>query len=560
MMVTDAVQTPPLPRWGYCARQCGRPAVHQFGNERICREDLPKNVFFAPFLGPQQNFMSRTERYVLFGGGAGPGKTDCALRDWIRQWSVENERFSRGEIEWSTGWAIYFRRQLPELAQSIERFRSFYKKLDPGAVWHEQSKTCTFSCGYKVQFAGMEHERDWEKFYGPEYTWICFDEATQFTVEQIEQMDTRLRSSDPVLGKMLAFRLVTNPVGAETKLWLRRRFVEAAPPGSVVRLRVKLRDGRVLEERQVYIPANIFDNPAILADGRYEANLMRKSAVVRRALLENDWYVDAESWVGEDWDPAIHICKPFPIPLGWFRFKSADYGFASNASVQWWAVDTENNMTCYRSLTVKGHTAEELGMRIREIEREPLVLNKQKIVEPEWDRINNHSTVWGPMDSSLWARVGESGPSRGEMLDNLGCGFFKADRGPGVRANASEQFRNRLRRRTPNAKGELKIPGIRWFDTCKTYRRDRDGRREETGPVITIPVLQVDENDPDVPDTTGDDHDWDAAAYGCQYRALVPESDDIDPNYHFLDELQARRGGGNSGGSSGAVSGWPGGY
>lgn len=549
------------PRWGYCVENCGSPAVHQLGNARVCRAHLPKHVFFAPFLGPQQNFMSRTERYVLFGGGAGPGKTDCALRDWIRQWAIENARYQRGDIEKSVGWAIYFRRQLPELAQSIARFLTFYKKLDPGAVWHEQSKTCTFSCGYKVQFAGMEHARDWEKFYGPEYTWICFDEATQFTQEQIEQMDTRLRTSDPVLGTMLAFRLVTNPVGGDTKLWLRRRFVEKAEPGTVVRLRVKLRDGRVLEERQVYIPANIYDNPAILEDGRYEANLMRKSAVVRRALLENDWYVDASSWVGEDWDPSIHICKPFAIPLGWFRFKSADYGFSSNSSVQWWAVDREGNMVCYRSLTVKGHTAEELGMRIREIEREPLIINGVKIVEAEWDRLNAHSTVWGPMDSSLWARVGESGPSRGEMLDQLGCGFFKADRGPGVRHNAAEQFRNRLRRRTPNAKGDLVIPGIRWFSTCKTFARDKNGERFETGPVVTIPVLQCDENDPDVPDTASDDHDWDAAAYGCQYRALVPESDDVDPNAAFYDELASRRGGGGGSNSgSGAVSGWPGGF
>jgi hypothetical protein len=143
------------------------------------------------------------------------------------------------------------------------------------------------------------------------------------------------------------------------------------------------------------------------------------------------------------------------------------------------------------------------------------------------------------------------------MLDQLGCGFFKADRGKGVRPNAAEQFRNRLRRRTPNAAGELVVPGIRWFNTCKTYRRDKDGRREETGPVITIPVLACDETNPDVPDTTGDDHDWDAAAYGCQYRALIPESDNDDPNVKFYDELAQRRGG-DEGRKS--VSGWPGGF
>ena len=556
-----AVELATDPKWGFCVKACGRPAVHSVdGGGVVCRQCLPKNILFAPFLGPQANFMSRTERYVLYGGGAGGGKTDCALRAWIRQWAAEHARWVAGEIEQSVGWAIYFRRQLPELAQSIERFKTFYKKLDPGATWNEQSKICTFSCGYKMQFGGMEHAGDWEKFYGPEYSFLIFDEATQFTVDQIEQLDSRLRCSDPVLGKMLQMCLVTNPVGGETKLYLRRRYVEAAAPGQVVRIRTKLRDGRVIEERQIYIPSNIYDNPAILEDGKYEANLLRKTAAVRRALLDNDWYVDASSWVGEDWDPTIHICKPFAIPRGWFRFKSADYGFSSNSSVQWWAVDTEGNMICYRSLTVKGHTAEELGYLIREIEREPLVIGGVQIVDAEWDRLNGHSTVWGPMDASLWARVGESGPSRGEMLDNIGCGFFKADRGPGSRRSASEQMRNRLRRRTPNAAGELVVPGIRWFNTCKTARRDKDGRREETGPVITIPILQCDQNDPDVPDTTGDDHDWDAAAYGCQYRPVVPESDDGDPNQGFHDELQARRLKETSTAGAGQASGWPGGH
>lgn len=518
--------------YGACA-DCDEPAVHRHPDGRfVCRAHLPPETIWAPFLGKQERAMACMARYLLFAGAAGPGKSDIQLRKWIPQWHTEHLRWSRSEIERSVGHWIIFRRELPELAQLISRFKRFYLKLDPGAQWHEQSKTCTFSCGYVVQFGGMEGTDDWQKYYGPEYTGMGFDEASQFTVEQIEELDTRIRTTDPVLAKTLQMVLTTNPVGNETKRWLRERFVEAAEPEQPVLLKTKLRDGRVVEDWQVFIPANIYDNPAILADGKYEANLLRKGAATRRALLDGDWYVDAESWVGDDWVPSIHVCDPFTIPKEWFRFKMGDYGFASNSSIQWGAMDFDANIVIYRSLTIRGKTARELGALIREIESEPLYIDGVKIVDKEWDADIGRSTVWGPMDQSLWNRVGETGPSRGEILDEMGCGFFKADRS---RESASDQLRTRLRRRTANANGDLVIPGIRWFRTCKNKQK-RGNRTVETGPVITIPAIGIDEAKPDLWDTTGDDHDIDAAGYGCLYRVVPPSVE--DPQF---DELLARR-------------------
>jgi hypothetical protein len=543
----------PMP-YGPCARSCGEAAVHRAPDgELVCRSHLPPETIWAPFLGKQERFMAATERYVLFGGSAGPGKSDCAIRKWIPQWRTEHDRWRRGEIAQSEGHVLILRRQIPELLQLVARFKRFFKKLDPGAEWfggEGKSGHCKFSCGYVVQFAGIDNEDDWEKYYGPQYTMIVFDEATQFTITQIEQLDSRIRSTDPVLSKSLQLILCTNPVGNATKLWLRQRYVEAAAPEQTVIIRTKLRDGRTVDATQIYIPANIYDNPEILRDGQYEANLMRKGAGMRRALLDGDWYVDAGSWAGDDWVPDVHVCKPFAIPESWTRFKSADYGFSSNSSVQWWAKDFDDNMVCYRSLTVRGKTAQELGALIREIESEPLVVDvdgvKVKVTEGEWDKELDRSNVWGPMDQSLWSKMGETGPSRGEILEQMGCGFYRADRS---RESAAEQIRNRLRKRTPNAKGEMVIPGIRWFNTCKTKQRDRDNKWKLTGPIITIPVVPFDDANPDVWDTKSDDHDLDAAGYGALDRMLAPERDDAG---HF-DELAARRA------DVGRVSGWPGG-
>lgn len=524
----------PMP-YGPCQAandNCGSAAIHRHPEGHVvCRQHLPVEVIWAPFLGKQERFMATTERYVLFGGSAGPGKSDCAIRKWIPQWSREHQRWAAHEIESSTGHCIIFRRQAPELLQLIGRFKRFYKRIDPGAEWfggEGKSGHCKFSCGYIVQFAGIENDSDWEKYYGPEYTMMIFDEATQFTVDQIEQLDARIRSTDPVLSQSLQLILCTNPVGHETKLHLRYEYVEARglhlPPETTFVIRTKLKDGRIVDATRIYIPASLYDNPALLQDGQYEANLRRKGDAMRRALLDGDWYVDAGSWVGEDWDPTIHICEPFEIPAGWTKFKSADYGFASNSSVQWWAVDFDGNMVCYRSLTIKGKTAQELGAIIRELESETLyAVNSAgetvKVTGPEWDKEADCSTVWGPMDQSLWNRQGETGPSRGETLENMGCGFFKADRS---RESAAEQVRNRLRRRTPDANGELVIPGIRWFSSCTT--RQRVGNKViRTGPIMTIPAIAIDPANPDLWDTKGNDHDLDAAGYGALYRMQVPE-------------------------------------
>lgn len=539
--------------YGPCS-ECPEPACHRIptdsGERFVCMKHKPAGMIFVPFLGQQEKLFSATQRWVLGGGGAGGSKTYAGSRLWLKQYAKEEARYqrarSRGKEFHSRGWAIFFRRTMPELLQVIEDFKKYYQAIDPGARWVEAQKLCVFTNGFKVQFGGMEDEDGYLRYYGAEYTLVVLDEATQFTEKQIEEIDARIRCADPVLDKQCQMYLLTNPVGGATKAALRRRFVKVAPPEEPVEVETTLADGRTIREWQVYIPCNLYDNPALVASGRYEASLQKRSSAMRRALLLNDWDVDEGCWVGDDWDPEFHVVRPHPIPSSWTKFKCADYGYSSRTSVLWFAVDPMGGIVCYRAYSCRNKTARELAREIKAREsqdlwwKDPDTGQRVKITGPDWNEAYDSSDVPGPMDAAVWAKQGEAGESRGEVLETMGTGFYRSDKGTKVRHDAADQVRHRLRWKYPSTRGsgDTDVAGLRFFmGTTETRDFDRKGVVIMTGPIHTIPVLPFDEKDPDVWDTDCDDHDMDALAYGVMSRPMPGEE---EAEYQVVDWMSVR--------------------
>ncbi len=487
------------------------------------------SVVFQPHPGPQTRFLEFNGRYALMGGAANGGKSECLRWYPFKQILIESERKRRGEIPASVGRSIIFRRTMPELREIMDRCQRDFKLIDPGAAWKEADKTWTMSCGYKYMVGHMEDAKDWLKYYGYEFTFIGWDELTTFTEEQYDQLDTRLRSTDPVLSKMLWNRAGTNPVGPGLE-WVRRRFVECAAPGRVVvrRISIPANDNgpaSVVERRQLFIPARVDDNLSV--DGAaYKATLLSKGATstIVRQLLHGDWWVISGAWIDDLWDPSVHVCKPFKIPKSWPRFRSCDYGYKNWASVDWYAVDPDGNLICYRNLTVKKHNAQMLAYRIKEIEMD----------NDEWDVHRGCSRLTGPMDYETFAERGHIGPSIADTMFEVGVHWEKCTKD---RHGGADQIRRRLVSRSghptlvdKDGKPEMIIPGIRWFDTC-------------VFPIRTIPALPSDDSDPEVPDTKGNDHNWDSLYYACMYRMVSADKD--RPNQDWWDdtddELAAKR-------------------
>lgn len=457
----------------------------------------------------QQEFHVCPANEILIGGAAGPGKSLALLMDPVlTQLIYEHARWERGEIRQSIGWAIHFRREFPRLEQTIGRSQLMFRAVDPGASYDTQKHIWTFSCGYKLQFAHMKNEDDKYNYLSNEYTHIAYDELCEFEKEQYEYVNTRLRTSDRELMKRLRIVSATNPAGN----WVRQYFVDHAPKGRVlIQKTIRLNDGSDYRRTRIFIPATLKDNPDPEFRRRYEIELQDKPAHIRMALLEGDWYVVAGAFFADEWIPSVHVVPKFKIPSGWTRFRSMDWGYKSHGVIHWWAVDTDNNMVCYRELTFQRLDAKEVAEKVREIE----------LAADEWDRKKKCSRLSGPADTQIWETRGTIGPTIAETMSYEGVYWDKATKN---RHASVAQLFQRLKDRT----GENKTPAIKFFDHCKHTIR-------------TVPSIGTDPGDPELPADGGEDHWLDSVLYACMYRMTKAKENERKHSRDYYDELDEAR-------------------
>jgi hypothetical protein len=327
---------------------------------------------------------------------------------------------------------------------------------------------------------------------------VCFDELVSFDKEQYDQISGRVRSSDPVLRAMLKIRSMSNPmylrttnenISVKDPNWVRRYFVDPAPLGKVIlKKKITRRDLSVDYITRIYLPATLYDNPNKQFVKDYEATLLAKPPHIRQALLFGDWYLSVGAFYSEDWNPQIHVCRPFKIPDDWPQFRSMDWGHKTYGCVLWFAMDPDGNLYCHREMTFKGKMDKEVALRIAEIEKDLGVWRGKR------------SGIIGPADTQLWEKRGDSGRSKAENMAEMGVVWIPADKKS--RAHNAERFCARLR---DHGRGTT-LPGIMFFENCKMTLQ-------------TIPGIQADPSDPEYPLEGGDDHWHDAVLYACAFAS-----------------------------------------
>lgn len=451
---------------------------------------------------------------LLGAGAAGPGKTEVLLNDANFQIFSEHERCEkRGDhpfpLQWgqSVGWALHLRRTVPQLQQTIVRSHRIFPRIDPKAVWMASENTWRFASGYRYQFGHCKDPDDWENYYSNEYTWLGFDELVQFLEEQYDQIGTRLRTSDPVLMRMLKRRAMSNPIIKRMKneqfmvrdpLWVRRRFVDPAPEGKTkLKRRIVLEDGSEVWRTRMYLPATLWDNPNKQFVKNYEITLQEQKPHIRQALLYGNWYSRADAFYGDVWDPSIHICSPFRIPDDWPRFRSMDWGYKTPGCIHWFAMDGDGNLYCYRELTFKEKTDVEVAKMVREIEFGMGLWHQKR------------SMLSGPADTQLWEEKGESGRTKAMAMAQNGVYWLKADKKS--RQHNAEHLTSRLK----DHNNKKTTPGLVIFNTCRDLLR-------------TLPMIGTMEGNTECPDDGGEDHWHDsllyAVAYASRGRVGVPKN------------------------------------
>ena len=444
-----------------------------------------QRVIFQPNPGPQTEFLSSSEQEVLYGGAAGGGKSYAMLADPVRY--LNNPKAQM----------LLVRRSTEELRELINVSKQIYPEAIPGIKFLERDKTWVAPSGATLWLSYLDREDDVMRYQGQAFNWIGFDELTQWQSPFAwNYMRSRLRTTKD--SSLDLFQRATSNPGGPGHAWVKKMFIDPEIPGksfwatdidsgeTLAWPKGHSREGEPLLKRK-FIPATLFDNPYLSDDGMYEANLLSLPEHQRRQLLEGDWDIN-EGAAFPEFSRNIHVTEPFDIPSNWVRFRACDYGYGSYSGVLWFAVAPDEQLIVYRELYVSKVLATDLADMVLEAESA--------------DKIR-----YGVLDSSLWHKRGDTGPSLAETMIRKGCRWRPSDRSAGSRVAGKNEVHRRLQ-----VDEFTEQPRLVVFDSCKNL-------------IAQLPSIPLDKNNPEDVDTKSEDHLYDALRYGLMSR---PKSNIFD--------------------------------
>ena len=445
--------------------------------ERVNDEDS-LNIVFKPNAGPQTDFLAAGEREVLYGGSAGGGKSYAMLADPLRY--MGHPSFS----------GLLLRHTTEELRELVWKSQEIYPKIWKGIKWSERKMQWTAPSGARLWMSYLDRDDDVLRYQGLAFSWIGFDELTQWNKPFAwNYMRSRLRTAASDLP--IYMRATTNP-GGPGHGWVKKMFIDPAPYGKTFDA-TDIETGEVLKYpaghskagqslfKRKFIPARLSDNPYLSREGDYEAMLLSLPEQQRKQLLEGDWDIK-EGAAFTEFNRDIHVVEPFNIPHNWVKFRACDYGYGSYSAVLWFAVSPSEQLIVYRELYVSKVLATDLADMINELEAE------------------DGGMKYGVLDSSLWHKRGDTGPSLAEQMIMKGCRFRPSDRSKGSRVSGKNEIHRRLQ-----VDEYTEEPRIVFFNNC-------------TNTVSQLPSIPLDKKNPEDVDTRAEDHLYDALRYGIMSR------------------------------------------
>jgi len=457
---------------------------------KVRPEESPTGVAWSPQPGPQTDAITADWCPELFyGGAAGGGKSDFLLGDFLQDVPTYGQYWQ----------GVVFRRTYNELEDLLRRAREIFPIS--GGSWHEQAKTWSWANGASLRMRYIERDHDATRYQGHAYTWIGWDELTQWPTDYgYRFLRARLRSAHNIHTKRI--RAAANPGGVGHH-WVKAYFVDPAPGGYEPIL------DPVTKHRRLFIPAKLRDNKILLASDPTYADRLRglSSDSMVRAWLEGDWTV-IEGAYFDCWRYDKHVTDPFPVPREWARFRSMDWGSARPFSVGWWAIVTDDYKVPDGRVLPRGAIVryrEWYGAASINI---GLKMTAEEVAEGISEREDQETLRYGVLDPACFREDG--GPSIAERMNKV---LIRHKRRPFHAADNArvpqrgsmggwDQMRARL-------VGFDELPMIYCFATCAASIR-------------TIPALQHDVTKMEDVNTEGEDHAADEWRYACMSRPFSP--------------------------------------
>lgn len=474
-------------------------------------------VVWQPLPGSQALAVSCPVDVILYEGTRGPGKTDAQLMAFRRFVGLGYGEFWRGVI---------FDREYKNLDDLISKSKRWFAQFGDGAKFMSGTSALkwVWPTGEELLFRQAKKPADYDKFHGHEYPFIGWNELTKYPDAALfDAMMSTNRSSfrpedypleDGTLLPEIPLRVMatTNPFGVGHH-WVKRRFIDVAAPGQVVRNRMLVFNPRTKRrEELVKTQVRIF--------GSYKENKYLSPEYVgvlesitdknrRRAWLAGDWNITSGGALDDLWSESLHILPRFRIPHSWHVDRSFDWGSSHPFSVGWWAEANGEEATLPNGLKfcpppgtliriAELYGSDEPGTNTGVKWKPSKVAQEIKRVDAElidkgWVTGGIHA---GPADNQIFDNQGRMDvESIATVMEGEGVYWERSDKSPGSRKRGLVLLRERL-----EAAIENEGPGLYVMRNCKNT-------------IALLPSVPRDEEDLDDVNTASEDHIYDETRY-----------------------------------------------
>lgn len=494
-------------------------------------------IAIAPQSGSQSLSLSCPCNEILYEGTRGPGKTAAQLMRFRRLVGVGYGSFWKGVI---------FDIEYKNLGDIIAQSKKLFGRFNDGARFLSSASELKWiwPTGEELLFRYEQKADGYWNYHGQEFPFVGHNELTKRgDSEFYEAMFSCMRSSfrpvdypkpDGSLLPPIPLECfsTTNPFGVGHS-WVKKRFIDPAPRGQVVRNSTTVINPQTDEEEEVVltrvaIHGSWRENKFL--DPQYIAFLMAiKDPNKKAAWVNGDWSITSGGRFDHLWREHVHVVQPFEIPSNWHVDRSHDWGESKPFSNLWFAesdgteVKTPNGVKCYPAGTIfcigefYGCEPDEhnTGLKMSATNVAKLVADIDKAFTNKDHEIRNArgeinllpgivkgKVRPGPADNAINNKDDEQ-ISIADKMAKQGVKWIESDKSPGSRINGAALLCEYLEAALEGAdsqSGMPERPALYFFSNVR-------------GIISRFPILSRDSKKPDDIDTEQEDHDYDALRY-----------------------------------------------
>lgn len=290
--------------------------------------------------GAALELMRRRDGEVLLSGPAGTGKSRACL-----------EKLNLAALKYPGMVGLIVRQVRDTLSSTaLQTFEKFVitEQLATGAVVYlgasgRRPARYIYNNGSEIWLAGLDKP---SKIMSTEFDMIYIQEATEVKLDGWESLTTRLGRT-PTMPYQ---QLIADCNPDQSTHWLNLR----CHSGATVKLESRHQDNPVLADT----------NGNWTTQGSAYIATLDKLTGVRKLRLRHGIWAAAEGVIWDQFDPAVHIVDPFPIPTDWPRFWAVDFGMVHPFVWQAWACDPDGRLFRYREIHMSGRMVEDHAKQI----------------------------------------------------------------------------------------------------------------------------------------------------------------------------------------------------